>query len=59
MFFTVRFGTFAIEHGVLFFNWISASKFYESINVDGKIITLKRIVAENGIVYTGCSYRKK
>lgn len=59
MFFTVRFGTFIIEHGVLFFNWLSASKFYESIILDGENITSKMLVADNGTVYTAQSYVKR
>lgn len=58
MFFVVRFGTFLVEHGVLFFNYINASRFYENINVDGKNITYKRIIGDNESVYTSCSYQK-
>lgn len=59
MFFTVRFGTSTVDHGVLFFNWITASNFYENINVDGENITFKMLVDDNGMVYTSRSYVKR
>lgn len=59
MIFEVRFGTFECEKGVLFFNHTDASRFYETIEVDGVNITCKCIVIDGVNVCVSHTYKKR